>query len=636
MPKAADAGAAQPADQVPDGTHVPTQADVEAWLGGFMPYAIGRGNIPGAVVVVVKDGKILVQKGYGFADLDKRKPVDPATTLFRPGSVSKLVTWTAVMQLLEQGKLELDADVNRYLDFKIPPRDGKPFTLRQIMTHTTGMEEYARGLITSDPKAAVALDEYVKHWVPTRIFAPGTTPAYSNYATTLAGYIVQRVSGQSFDDYVEQNIFAPLGMTHSSFRQPLPSALQALVSKGYKGGEDKPKGYEIVNPSPAGNLAASGQDMGHFMIAHLQNGAFGGNRILREATARQMHETATTFLPPLNRMLLGFYETNINGHRSLSHAGDTQWFHSQLSLFPDDGLGLYVSVNSAGNEGVAGKIRSALFKGFADRYLPGPVPEGKVDAATARQHAQQMAGHYENSRRSDDSFVTVANLLSQVKVVPTEDGSISVPSLTDLGGQPIKWREIAPYVWRDVNGADRLAAKVVDGRVQRFSTDPISPFMVFEPVPWWKSASWLLPAFLSALLVLVLTVLAWPVSALVRRHYKASYALSGLDARAHRLIRLSALVVLGTVLAAGITLVVMFSNYDLLSPANDWLVRTLRVASLIVLPIGAAIALWNAWVVLSSGRRRWAKFWAVVLALSFVVVLWVAAAYRLVGFSANY
>jgi CubicO group peptidase (beta-lactamase class C family) len=152
---------ATPVDAAPAGTHAVTQADVEAWLDGFMPYALARGEIPGAVVVVVKDGRILAQKGYGYSDLAKRTPVDPATTLFRPGSVSKLVTWTAVMQLVEQGKLDLDADINKYLDFQIPPRDGKPMTMRNIMTHTTGMEEIVRGLITSNPKDAIALDAYV-------------------------------------------------------------------------------------------------------------------------------------------------------------------------------------------------------------------------------------------------------------------------------------------------------------------------------------------------------------------------------------------------------------------------------------------------------------------------------------------
>ena len=146
-------------------------------------------------------------------------------------------------------------------------------------------------------------------------------------------------------------------------------------------------------------------------------------------------------------------------------------------------IGLFVSFNSSGREGAAGKIRGALHKAFAARYLPGTPHEGQVDEATAREHAAQMAGLYDSSRRPDDNFLAILNLVGQTKVVPTEDGSISVPALTGLDGLPVKWREIAPYVWRDVNGSDRLAAKVVDGKVVRWSFEPVSPFTVMEPVP---------------------------------------------------------------------------------------------------------------------------------------------------------
>lgn len=200
----------------PTGAAPLTREDVEAWLDGYMPYALQSGDIAGAVVVVVKDGQVLAQKGYGYADIKSRKPVDPELTLFRPGSISKLFTWTAVMQQVEQGKLDLDTDVNKYLDFQIPPRDGQPVTLRNIMTHTAGFEEQLKGLMGEEGgKQVPPYDELLKRWVPERIFAPGTTPAYSNYATSLAGYIVQRVSGVPFDDYIEQNIFAPLGMQHA-------------------------------------------------------------------------------------------------------------------------------------------------------------------------------------------------------------------------------------------------------------------------------------------------------------------------------------------------------------------------------------------------------------------------------------
>src|SRR5580704_11725419 len=227
-------GIAQAASPTSDAAAAPvlTAADVNAWLDGYLPNALRTGDIAGAVVAVVKDGQILTERGYGYSDVAKRAPVDPKLTLFRPGSVSKLVTWTAVMQLVEQGKIDLDADVNQYLDFKIPPRDGKPVTMRNLMQHVAGFEEQAKNILSEDPKAP-GFEALLKQWTPERVFAPGTTPAYSNYGASLAGYIVQRQSGESFDDYVEKHIFAPLDMTHSSFRQPLPPELAPLMSKGY-------------------------------------------------------------------------------------------------------------------------------------------------------------------------------------------------------------------------------------------------------------------------------------------------------------------------------------------------------------------------------------------------------------------
>jgi len=169
------------------------KSDVDAWLDGYMPYALLRGDAAGAVVVVVKDGKVLTQRGFGYADVGTRRRVDPETTLFRQASVSKLITWTAVMQLVEQGKIDLDRDINTYLDFRIPPFGGKPVTMRNLMTHTGGFDEVQRGLNSYDPKKIPSLGDALKRQVPYLIYAPGTTPAYSNYGTSLAGYIVERV-----------------------------------------------------------------------------------------------------------------------------------------------------------------------------------------------------------------------------------------------------------------------------------------------------------------------------------------------------------------------------------------------------------------------------------------------------------
>jgi len=398
----APAAPAQPTPPAAAGSspaaHPMTATDVQAWLDGLMPSALKMAQVPGAVVVIVKDGRPLVQQGYGWADRDRRTPVDAQRTLFRPGSISKLFTWTAVMQLVEQGKLDLDADLNRYLDFKLPEHPGKPLTLRHVLTHTTGFEETARNLITYDA-GTPDLAQVLKSYVPPSLYPPGERPGYSNYATALAGYIVQRVSGMPFDDYIEQRILWPLGMRHASFRQPLPPALAPLMSQGWESQDEPPKGFEIVSMAPAGSLSATGEDMGRFMTAFLQQGRLGNAQLLKPETVAQMHGQITRPMPDLMGIGLGFYQHDLNGHRGVGHGGDTVLFHSDLALFLDDGVGLFVSVNSPG-KGEQGKwLRDRVMESFADRYLPDtrpPTPRS-VDDATAKAHGQALAGYWQST-----------------------------------------------------------------------------------------------------------------------------------------------------------------------------------------------------------------------------------------------
>jgi len=613
-----------------------TRADVEAWLDGFLGFALPRGNIAGAIVVVVKDGQVLLQKGYGYADVDKKTPVDPEATLFRPGSISKLFTWTAVMQQVEQGKLELDADVTRYLDFGIPPGpNGTPIRVRDLMTHTPGFEESIKELIVEDPSRIAPNGEVLKRWVPERIYEAGKVPAYSNYATGLAGYLVERVSGMSFDDYLDQHIFGPLGMAHSTFRQPLPEALKAGMSQGYEDASGEPQDYEIINLAPAGALAATGSDMARFMIAHLQKGALGEARILSEETAIRMHGTPNTIVPGINRMLLGFYETNTNGRRVISHGGDTQYFHSDLQLYIDDGVGYYISFNSGGKEGAAGPLRAAFYRQFSDRYLPGPGPDGKVDEKLAEEHARAMAGTYIISRRAESSLISILNILQPLKVVINEDKTISLTLLRGLNGEPKKFREISPWLWVDTDGKATLAAQVEDGRVIRFSADFFAPFMFFDRAPA-KAAGWVMPAAAASLVALLLTVLVWPVAALVRRHYQVKLPYAGAEAKAYRWVRIGALAVLvafGTWL--GLVLM-MLSDLEMLSPRMDLWLTLLHVLGSIAVFAGLALALWHLSALLKAKRRWLGKIWAVVLAGATAMLAWIAVSYHLVGFGTNY
>jgi hypothetical protein len=335
-------------------------------------------------------------------------------------------------------------------------------------------------------------------------------------------------------------------------------------------------------------------------------------------------------------MMLGFYETTVNGHRAISHGGDTQWFHSDLQLFLDDGVGLFVSMNSSGRDGATGNIRYALSRGFADRYFP-PAPDAAakgVSTEDAKLHAQQIAGTYDSSRRPDSNILSLANLLGPVKVVVNEDGTISVTAALGVGGAPKKWREVAPYLWQDTTSTDRLAADVADGEVTRFSMEPYAPIMVFQRLSTWNALA--MPLLFASLGVVLLTVLAWPVSALVRRYYGARYRLQGADARAHRWARIgSLLVLLGMGAALGLV-VAMLSRLEMTSINNDWMVIAARLLATVALPLGAVLSVWNALEAL-RGRRRWlAKLWAVLLALSCLFLLWLGFANHVIGFGANY
>ncbi|UYY56957.1 serine hydrolase [Sphingomonas sp. S2-65] len=606
-----------------------TKADADAWLDGFMPYALARGDVAGAVVVVVKDGQVVTQRGFGYADVAKRKPVDPATTLFRPGSTSKLYTWTAVMQLVEAGKLNLDADVNQYLDFKIPPFEGKPVTLRNIMTHTAGFEEIIKGLLTFD-KPVPALGAVVKHRVPERIYAPGTTPAYSNYATALAGYIVERVAGVPFDDYVERNIFGRLGMQYASFRQPLPARLKPHMSQGYLLGSGPAQKYELIGMAPAGASAISGGDMAKFMIAHLNN----GGPLLSPATAQLMHAPQPSAIPAVNTMALGFYEQRINGHRAIAHGGDTVYFHSDLWIFPQDNIGLYVSMNSDGKDGVTRVLRGALFEQFADRYLPAANDAPPVELPTAKEHAKLLVGTWTNSRRIDSSFAKVIGLIGDTKIGLDADGRPVIPALTSPGGAPRKLIEVAPFVWQDAYGHERLAAQVIDGNVARWSFGEVSPFMIWYRTPAALDSGWLMPALLFGIAIVLLTALAWPVGWFARRRYGVQLALQGEALRTYRAVRGFAWLVLAVLIgwALIITGLEDFESHG----STDWLILVLQVAGTLAFFGLFGLALWNAWLVWRGKRGWFAKLWSVLLVLAAFIILWVGLVYKLISFGTEF
>lgn len=619
--------------KVAEPPHEMTAADVEAFLDGFMPMQLERENIAGAVVLVVKDGKVLAAKGFGYSDVEKKTPVSVDATLFRPGSISKLFTWTAVMQLVEQGKLDLDKDINTYLDFKIPATFPQPITLRQIMTHTPGFEEQIKDLINAEGMPMASLREHLVRHMPERIFSPGTTPAYSNYGAGLAGYIVERVSGKPFNDYIADNIFKPLGMTRSTFAQPLPDNLKPLMSKGYSRGSAKAKSFELVEEAPAGALSTTAADIARFMIAHLQDGrlndANASAQILRPETAQLMHSRQFGLVPALNGMCLGFYEESRNGHRIIGHGGDTVYFHSDLHLVPDAGLGFFVSYNSRGKGEIS--PRTALWNHFLDRYFPYKPPAVAVPATTAAD-AKSVAGHYLPSRRSQNNLFKVAGMLNEPEVTALPDGKMKIDDFKDFNGELKTWQEIGPLLYRAENGQELLAFRRDDhGQLQLV---PNFPAVVYQRSTIQDNASLNQALIIFSLCVMGLTLILWPVGAFVRRHYHHRMEISDATGQGRLWIRL--VCALDLVFIAALALVLSGGNPGDFSEKLDLRLHLVQVIGVLgalgtILVLIACVRSWR-------DRNLWwfAKFWNFVVLLACAGFVWFTIYWNLLDFNLNY
>ncbi|MDZ4133240.1 MAG: serine hydrolase domain-containing protein, partial [Dethiobacteria bacterium] len=525
----AGAAYASPADN-PD--------DLEAFLDGFINNQMEEQNIVGVTLSLVQDGEIIVLKGYGYANLEQRLAVNPLKTTFRPGSVSKLFTWTAVMQLVEQGKLDLDADLNSYLDFEIPGylygagRTAKlePVTLRHLFTHTPGFEDQGSGLFVLAAEEMATLEDYLKNNIPARVFPPGEVMAYSNYGAALAGYIVELVSGLPFAEYVERNIYAPLGMQNSTFLQPLPDQMAPNMAEAYKffNGQYYQGSFEYISALPAGSMSSTAEDMAKFMIAHLQDGRFGDVRILEEVTAREMHRQQFTHHPAQDGMTLGFIEQTINGRRLINHGGNTFLFATGFWLLLEENVGLFISYN-----GGTGIEREALIKAFMDRYYPSqdalaelvPSPDSLVRTAA-------LTGEYQPNRGNFTTVEKLFGILSSARVNVSPEGYL----ITSLVGSPQQFAEVEPGVYQSRYPAKNEMIKTIVFVPNHEGTMMLcaeGPALTMTKAPWYGSSTLVGLLVGSSLLLLLTAALGWAYAAIGRlvRREKSGASKASLFAR---------------------------------------------------------------------------------------------------------
>ena len=599
--------------------------DLENFVDGIMAVHIADKHIAGATFAAVKEGKIWLAKGYGFADIEKNKPAESDESLFRPGSVSKLFTWTAVMQLYEQGKMDLNKDINQYIKgFQIPDTFPEPITMAHLMSHTPGFEDKAIGMAARKPKDLMPLKDFLEKYRPKRVRPPGEITSYSNYGSSLAGYIVECISGLSFEKYIEENIFEPLDMNHSTFRQPLPEHLADDMSIGYKyeHGVLKPDEFELLNGmAPAGALSTTGEDISKFMIAHLQNGQYKDKKILNKETARLMHTTLFNHDPRLSGNAHGFWEWDYNHLHTIGHGGDTLLFHSYLVLIPDHNMGFFVSYNSVGGSGAS---RIQLIESILDRYFPSTKekqPGGNSEAKASGLN--KFEGVYRSSRVNHSSIEKAAWLFSTVKIKKWEDQRLLISS----GSSQSQWIQVEPLLFQKVRSQDKMVFKANEqGQITHIFLGD-SPHFAFIKLKWHET-----PAFhifvLGLTLFIFLTTFSWPLGALRRKVCQPLLE----KPKAPRTFRLTAGIMSGLCVLFLVGLVSILSRPEQIMYGIPFVLKVFLVIPFIALVLAVGVLIFSGIVWVKNYWSWCSRLYYLLVLLAFVVFLWFLNYWNLLGF----
>ena len=466
---------------------------------------------PSLAVVVVQGDSTLLSKGYGNESSRPVRPVDPDSTLFNIASVSKLFTATAAMQLVERDSLSLDDDVSRWLGSEVVRGDGPTITLRHLLTHTSGLDGAFMRDVVATPSDMISLRDYFIRFPSMRGRPPGQEIRYSNVGMALVGRLVELGSGMPFDDYVERHVLHPLGMHHSTFRQPPAQPLKSRIATHGSGPVP-----DVLLLSPSGAMVSTASDMGRFMRAHLADGTLGGVRILAPARARQMRQTQWRASAAIPGVGLGFFGSDLGGVSGVFHTGARTHF-SLMYLVPEHRLGIFV-VHSMRQGGPHQTLRTDFARALIERYIP-PDRVEPVPRQPSWPPSTQYAGVYRPVLLATTTIERAAQLATDTPVEAGPEGSLSIRI---PGGTRLAFHRVGPFHYR-VRGGSNDGLHVAftrggDGQVRGFSMsgstqDPVS----FERLRWFERGgfhSLLIGAFL---LLFAATALAAPFTALARR-----------------------------------------------------------------------------------------------------------------------
>jgi len=490
--------------------------DVECFFDSLIESEMGKFHIPGVSFLLVQDSSILFSKGYGIANMDEESLVIPSKTVFYTGSVSKLFTATAIMQLAEQGKLQLDHDVNSYLeDFKIDDNFKEGVTIKNLLTHTGGFEEKNIGMAALSKEQVIPLKDFLSSSKQPRVLPPARYLSYSNYGYTLLGYLVEIISGMAFHAYVKENIFSPLGMHNSSFNYPKEAFSDLAFAYTYHNGKYTKMPSVYLNVGPAGSMLSTSTDMSKFMIAHLQNGSYLGKEILQPGTVDLMHSRLFSQHPEMAGWCYGFYERFVEDERIIEHAGDIAGYSSLLALIPEKKLGLFINYN--GGEGMVYGFREKIIEEFIHNYFPASIELEEIAEIEIRDDIKRYSGRYRLNRYSRQSLEKLMAIVMEAKVEVLDSNSLRFEVKDFLKIPASTWVQVKPLLFKNPeNGRFLSFMEDKNGKITHMNFRFGTPSN-FEKIPWYAQGRFHLILLLVFLFIYLRIIPGWFISKLLKR-----------------------------------------------------------------------------------------------------------------------
>ncbi|MGH9384782.1 MAG: serine hydrolase domain-containing protein [Vicinamibacterales bacterium] len=444
----------------------------------FIPAEMARRQIPGAVFVFVAGGEIAVARGFGAAQLDPRRPVDPDRSGFFLASVSKTITATAALQLVERGRIDLHADVNTYLKSFQVAAEHRPITLHHLLTHTAGFDERLTGAAVRSAQDMQPSSRYLARAMPPTFVEPGRVISYSNHGFALVGHLVEEISGRPFADSLREEVFEPLGMLRSgSLTGRIPEDF--AVAYDFVRGGPRALTPDYLQVASAGAFYTTGTDMGRFLIAHLRGGAYRDRRILQPETVALMHAQHFTQTPDTSGWAYGLWEDARGGQRALLHNGGGKGFRALLYLLPQQDAGCFLAYNLADRHD-DGELLEVLITQFRRRFVPEQPTIGA--RIVEPPSTERFAGDFLYVRRSRTTLEKMIAVVNRVRVRRGDNGTLTMARASDA---PVPLTQIGPRLFQRADGRGVVAFDaVVAGRPDRLVAITDSGFpAVYERIP---------------------------------------------------------------------------------------------------------------------------------------------------------